>query len=244
MSLMRGLLTGTQGLTWVSLLSACAFFLPAQLAQAQTYTVLHSFNGADGAAPAAGLTVAGPGTFYGTTSLGGVGCSGGGCGTVFRLRQSDSGWVLTTLYNFTMGSDGYFPTSGVTIGGHGTLYGTAAGGTGTGCVGSACGLVFNLKPPAVPCRTSLCSWTETVVHQFTGPDGAGPEGALVFDQAGALYGTAEILNSGAGAVFKLTPSGTGWTLSVLYAFHGGLDGEQPASGVIFDSAGNLYGTRS
>ena len=81
---------------------------------------------------------------------------------------------------------------------------------------------------------------------FSG-DGRSPSGPLAFDGAGALYGTTS--NGGAhglwGTVFKLTPPGdpsAPWPGSVLYSFTGGPDGGQPRSGVIFDRAGNLYGT--
>ena len=84
-----------------------------------------------------------------------------------------------------------------------------------------------------------------VLYRFTGgADGAQPEDALVFDASGNLYGTA--LGGGccgSGTVFELTPNSDGtWTQSVLYSFTGGSDGGSPASAVIFDASGNLYGT--
>ena len=67
--------------------------------------------------------------------------------------------------------------------------------------------------------------------------------ALVFDQAGNIYGTTSAGGAyGFGVVFKLTRSGQSWTESVLWRFTGGSDGGNPLSGLIFDSAGNLYGT--
>jgi uncharacterized repeat protein (TIGR03803 family) len=84
--------------------------------------------------------------------------------------------------------------------------------------------------------------TLTVLHNFTGPDGIGPSGALVFDSVGNLYGTTLQIQggrAGLGAVFKLGPSGN---VSVLYIFNGAPDGAYPSSGVVRDNAGNLYGT--
>ena len=77
-----------------------------------------------------------------------------------------------------------------------------------------------------------------------GSDGYVPDGTLTFDQAGSLYGTT--LEGGAygyGTVFKLTPgSGGKWKKNVIHQFGGGPDGAHPFAGVVFDTAGNLYGT--
>jgi uncharacterized repeat protein (TIGR03803 family) len=91
---------------------------------------------------------------------------------------------------------------------------------------------------------------ETVVYNFQGgADGAGPEGTLIADASGALYGTTTYggvygcaFNAGCGTVFKLTPQGSSYTHSVLYAFAGGTDGDGPGSGVVTDAQGALYGT--
>jgi len=85
-----------------------------------------------------------------------------------------------------------------------------------------------------------------VLHKFTGPpDGAGPNGSLIVDKAGNLYGTTVnggLGEVGDGTVFKLTPNPDGtWTETVLYVFNGSY-GNGPGSGLIFDNAGNLYGT--
>jgi uncharacterized repeat protein (TIGR03803 family) len=95
------------------------------------------------------------------------------------------------------------------------------------------------------CKTALCPWTETVLYRFTGgSDGGNPQnGDLLIDPSGILYGTTYFGGAyGMGVVFSLTPSKGGWTYSVLYSFTGGNDGANPVSGVISDSAGNLYGT--
>jgi len=87
---------------------------------------------------------------------------------------------------------------------------------------------------------------EAVLHHFgTGTDGAAAYGRVIFDAAGNLYGTTAFGGtSGAGIVFELAnpEAPAGWTESILYNFSGGSDGSQPYGGLIFDSAGNLYGT--
>lgn len=224
------------------LLALLAIVLVAMLAlpsQAQTFSVLHAFTGAgDGSVPSSGLTIDRAGNFYGTTSSGAA-----GYGTVFKLSRAGSGWLLTTLYQFQGGDDGGLPQARVVFGPDGSLYGTtSSGGTGSGTV-------FNLKPPTTNCRSSSCPWTETVLYRFTGgSDGGQPGyGDLTFDGAGNIYGTTSYggegcaAYAGCGVVFKLTRSGAAWTESVLYHFQES-DGQTPFSGVIFDSAGNLYGT--
>jgi uncharacterized repeat protein (TIGR03803 family) len=99
--------------------------------------------------------------------------------------------------------------------------------------------VFELTP-------SNGGWTVSTLYSFTGGnDGANPFSGLVFDSAGNLYGTTYAGGSnGFGTVFRLAPSGSEWTLSVLYTFQGGNDGGSPLGGLIFDASGNLYGTTS
>jgi uncharacterized repeat protein (TIGR03803 family) len=208
--------------------------------QAQAFSVLHDFTGgADGQYPFSGVTVGGPGVLYGTTSEGGMHDNG----VVFKLAQGRLGWVLYPLYEFPGGSGGFNPLGPVTVGPNGALYGTTEfGGSGSGT-----GTVFELRPPATGCKAFICYWSETVLHSFNGNDGAFPfYGALIFDQAGNIYGATEV--GGAhddGTVFELTPSGGGWTESVLHSFNdNGIDGYEPWYGVIFDPAGNLYGTTS
>ena len=208
--------------------------------------LLHSFSGGkDGETPYTGLTVDKAGNLYGTTLYAESGpCYGRGCGGVFKLSYHGSGWVFTPLYSFQGGNDGSCPTARVTVGPDGSLYGTTRGQADYPCVPSGYGTVFSLRPPPTGCTTALCPWTETVLHTFTGgADGANPEAELIFDQAGNLYGTTVAGGqNGNGVVFQLTPAGSGWTEHVLYNFTGGADGGSPAAGLIFDPAGNLYGT--
>jgi uncharacterized repeat protein (TIGR03803 family) len=215
-------------------------FLLLPSAQAQTYSVIYNFTGGtDGAFPEAGLTMDKAGSLYGTAYQGGSSDRG----TVFKLVHKGSGWVLSPLYSFTGRADGGAPVARVVFGPDGSLYGTTVFG-GHNC-GSGCGTVFNLKPSASACKAALCPWTETVIYSFGGfSDGANPGyGDLTFDKAGHIYGTTIFGGSNAqGVVYKLTSSGGGWTESAIYLFTGGGDGANPYSSVIFDDAGNLYGT--
>ncbi len=228
--------------------------LSAQPAQGQTYQVIYNFTGGgDGAYPVAGLTLDRAGNLYGTAPFGGYpggGCTlygFVGCGTVFKLAPSQSGWRFSTLYSFHGGTDGAWPYAGVMLGADGNLYGeTLRGGkTGRGAF-SSCGTAFQLKPPATPSS----SWQETVIYRFQGGDnGSGPfSGYLVSDQAGNLYGTTDgVVTTGGGCggdttAYELSPSQSGWTQSVLYRYTGGSNGSGTNGGLILDGAGNLYGT--
>ena len=225
------------------------WFTTAIVAQAQTLNVLYSFprSGNVGYTPYSGVVMDQAGRLYGTNSVGGE----YGNGTVYRLARAGSGWIATGLYSFQGGTDGASPEANVAFGPDGTLYGTTNYG-GTGGNGGY-GTVFNLRPPATVCKAATCPWMETVLHRFTGgSDGgfgiydASPfAGTLVLDQAGNIYGTTPIGGAyGYGVVFELALSGGSWTETVLWNFTGGSDGSYPLSGVIFDSAGNLYGTAS
>ena len=211
-----------------------------QATQAQTLTVLHSFsasqNGAGGSAPFAGVTFDQQGRIYGTTYYGG----GHGDGVVYRLVREGEGWILSPIYSFgSQPHDGILPYARVVFGPDGLLYGTTSYGGAEGY-----GTVFSLQPPATACKVALCPWLETTLYSFTnGADGGYPQfGDLIFDQAGNMYGTTYGGGtSGEGVVFKLTRSNSGWAESVIWNF-GGSSGCCPYGGMIFDSAGNLYGT--
>jgi len=222
----------------VVLLALTLFVLLAATAQAQNYTVLHVFSGhGDGGNPFAGVTLDRQGRIYGMTPYGGSYQDG----VVFRLVREGEAWVLSPIYSFgSQEHDGTTPFDRVILGPDGVLYGTTSYGGAQGY-----GTVFSLRPPATACKTVLCPWLETVLYSFTGgADGANPDyGDLVFDQSGNLYGTTVYGgSSNLGVVFKLTRSGSAWTESVLWNFARGDDGSYPISGVIFDPAGNLYGT--
>jgi uncharacterized repeat protein (TIGR03803 family) len=249
--------------------------------------VLHSFAGGnDGVYPNGGLVEDKKGHLYGTTGYGGgSGCSGAGCGIVFKVASDGTESIL---YTFTGGSDGGRPNGSLLADKAGDLYGTTVAGGYTGglCYSFGCGSVFKLAPGG----------TETVLYYFTsGNDGQNPNGGLIADTSGNFYGTTEAGGPyDAGTIFKLAANGTE---TVLYAFdvhystgiggplarvtrdgagdlfttvQGGLygggavfelaadgtanvvysfcaqagcsDGESPASNLILDKSGNLYGT--
>src|ERR1022692_4527375 len=213
-------------------------------AQAQTYSVLHTFAGADGANPSAGLIGDPAGNLYGTTYYGGGGNCGnqignGGviilpCGVVFKLDPAGN---VTVLHAFSE-SDGGNPNGGLLRDSAGNLYGTTVnGGAGRGC-SYGCGAVFKLDTAG----------NETLLHSFTGTpnDGGGafPNSGLIWDPALGLCGTASVGGAYQDVlVFTLDPAANGF--SVLYTFMGSdgkLDWRQPNAGLIQDPAGNLYGT--
>jgi hypothetical protein len=154
------------------------------------------------------------------------------------------GYTETALYTFTGGKDGNYPNGGLISDAKGNLYGTTdLGGDGFGGSAGAygCGVVFELSPPA----NGTGSWTETVLYNFAGGDGCNPNGGMIFDAKGNLYGTASGGSAGGGVVFELSPpaNGTGsWTETVLYTFNPISGASDPDGGLIFDSEGNLYGT--
>jgi uncharacterized repeat protein (TIGR03803 family) len=215
-----------------------------------TESILHSFQGGnDGEQPSSSLIFDQAGNLYGTTAEGGgnAACTDG-CGTVFKLSPNGSGsWTETILYSFgTNGgtSDGAYP-EGVIFDKSGNLYGATASGGVDRCGDDEypCGTVFELTP------SGGGGWIETIIYAFSGQQGGyDPNGALIFDQVGNLYGTTPgggLYGCGdneCGAVFELSPNGSGrWTETALYSFQGGSDGQNPAAGLTFDKAGNLYG---
>ncbi len=217
-------------------------------ARAQTFQVIHSFQWTDGANPQAGLTIDAAGNLYGTTFAGG---SGRGYGSVFRLRHSGSAWILDPLYRFTGGNDGGYPFGRVALAADGTLYGTTSCGTLPACKSGVAGTVFHLTPAPTAPKTALAPWNESVLYSFTGgSDGEFPQGDLTFDQSGNIYGTTieggvfNCSGNRCGVVYKLTPSGAGWTETVLYAVQNNGDGAYPFDGVVFDASSNLYGVLS
>ena len=191
---------------------------------------IYTFSGPDGANPFNSVIFDNAGNLYGTTTAGGS----SGNGTVFELSPAGGGgWTEKVIYSFQGGNDGSSPTAGLAFDQFGNLYGaTSNGGAGGG------GTIFELTP-------SGGSWTHNLLYSFTGNPNCGPWASPTLDSAGNLYDTT--LCNGAfnlGNVFKLTPSGGGWTYTSLHDFTGGSDGATPYSTALPDGAGNLFGTAS
>jgi uncharacterized repeat protein (TIGR03803 family) len=196
-----------------------------------TEKVLYSFgHDNDGSQPVGDLIFDAAGNLYGVTAFGGAHKTG----IVFELTPTTSGpWTESVLHDFEGGTDGYAPVGSLIFDAAGNLYGvTNRGGD------NYQGRVFQLSPIAG-------GWTETALHDFDagGVDGTYPEGGVIFDTSGNLYGTTSSGGvHGDGIVYELSPvAGGNWTETVLHAFHGA-DGTGSCSGLIFDGSGNLYGT--
>jgi len=239
---------------------------PAKKGDPWTETVLYVFKGNasnDGASPFGGLVIDSAGNLYGTTGYGGTGdCvllgTKMGCGTVFELsppKQKGGNWTETVLYSFPSAKQGYVPWGNLVFDSAGNLYGATEFGGGFGTCDQNiylyCGTVFKLSPPA----TKGGKWTEKVLHAFRGgTDGANPNGGLVLDDKGAIYGTTYAggnqncdydASLGCGTAFELKPPskrGGAWLEKQLHVFTGANDGGQPNGGLIFDAKGSLYGT--
>jgi uncharacterized repeat protein (TIGR03803 family) len=189
-------------------------------AQTLNEVVLHNFASfAGGTNPQAGVIRDADGNLYGTTVYHG---SPSNAGAVYKVDKTGR---ETVLYSFTGHPDGYWPLAGVIRDADGNLYGTTSRG------GAAdAGIIYKVDPAG----------QETVLYSFTGwGDGANPQGELVRDSAGNLYGTTPWGGVGMGVVYKLDATGH---QTVLYTFRGAADGGHPYAGVILDDAGNLYGT--
>ena len=199
---------------------------------AEIVNVIYSFAGdEDGEYADTDLETDSAGNIYGTTVLGGD----FGSGTVFRLNPTTNGWVHTVLYSFTSGNDGGEPYKGVTLDREGNLYGTAVTGGSGSCEGG-CGVVYKLT-------NSGGTWTQAVIHAFTGgDDGAGPGSRVTVDQSGNVYGMTPTGGTyGLGTVYKLQPNGGTWDFQVIHTFTGGADGSSGSAGRMLLNHGRLYG---
>jgi uncharacterized repeat protein (TIGR03803 family) len=171
---------------------------PSEQGGAWTEAILYSFKGAkDGQSPGASVIVSANGSLYGTTESGG----GSGAGTVYRLTPPSEGggaWSESVVYAFKgKPNDGAIPNGAVCMGKSGALYGvTEEGGA------SNKGIAFELTPPGQAGE----AWTETVLHSFSGTDGAYPYFGLTLAPSGVLFGTTQSGGpNGNGTVFELTP---------------------------------------
>ena len=201
---------------------------------APTYTRVFAFTGGPGgAAPRGALTGDGTGAWYGVAAGDEVACSEsapGECGLVFKLSPVGSHYVETVLYAFSgIVSNGQMvsalPNGTLALDRNGVLYGTTVSGGSAGF-----GNVYSLTP-------GPGGYVEADIYDFQNSiDGAYPNGGLVVDAAGALYGTNQ------STAFKLTPSGPGYAVSTLHRFRDReLDGASPGP-LVVDAAGRMFGT--
>ena len=200
-----------------------------QITPAGLLTVLHSFQGSDGAMPSAGLVEGSDGLFYGTAERG---APNGELGSVFRITTSGE----VTILHYFNGLDGSFPRAALVQGRDGGFYGTTvSGGTNKGTNGDN-GTVFKITPSGL--FTSLFS--------FNGRNGSRPTAGLVQGSDGSFYGTTSeggpdydgTTIVGHGTVFKITPEGV---FASLYALNG-TDASDPEAGLVEGSDGQFYGT--
>jgi uncharacterized repeat protein (TIGR03803 family) len=194
-----------------------------KISPAGNETIVHTFNfiGNDGGFPIGGSLISdSSGNLYGATELGG---SNGGGGTVYKIDKAGN---ETILAGFDFGSTGYEPYGSLLLNAEGNLYGTTLfGGTFNE------GVAFKVDT----------SGNETVLYNFSGMsgDGAEPNGGLVQDSAGNLYGTT--FGGGGdffGTAFEIGPSGAE---TILHSFSSN-DGRFPESGLVMDAHGNLFST--
>ena len=183
-----------------------------------SFQVLYSFvGGADGATPRAGVIADASGNLYGMTSSGGTAAAG----VIYTLGSTGKEGLLYTFKGLT---DGETPTTTLTRDSVGNLYGTAGSSSGNGF-----GVVFRLDPGG----------NETLLYTFSGgADGGFPNGGVVRDPAGNIYGT--VTGGGTlanGLVYKIDPNAV---KTELHTFSGP-DGDEPAGDLVQDAAGNLYG---
>jgi uncharacterized repeat protein (TIGR03803 family) len=152
--------------------------------------------------------------------------------TMFMLATTSAFAAQETVLASLDTARGRYPAAGLVFDSAGNLYGTTTlGGT------HGLGTVFQLQP------LSGGGWKTVVVHNFAGGDeGRSPQGPLVVGPDGNLYGVMGEGGAGSvGIVFELSASSGSWKETVIYAFAGEPDAENPSGGLVFDNAGNLYG---
>jgi uncharacterized repeat protein (TIGR03803 family) len=221
----------------------------APLSAFAAYTELDAFtSGSSGANSFGPLIADKSGDLFGTSSAGGNGgCvryASTGCGTVFELTPPgapDGPWTETILYRFPGGNGPSLPVAGLSMDVAGDLFGMTTDGDVYGCTTSYCGTAFELTPPAKPGHP----WKAIILYRFSqGAGGFNPGSGLILDGAGNLYGTTQTYGPNYhGTVFRLSPPADRrgwWTETVLSGFDRG--GLWPIGNVVFDKAGNLYGT--
>jgi uncharacterized repeat protein (TIGR03803 family) len=205
-----------------------------------TLTTLFSGDSVVGSNFYSGVIIDSSGSLYGTAIAGGANNSG----TVYKLSPPTAPatqWSATALHNFTGGVDGAFVNSPLVMDTSGALYGTTQLG------GNGAGVVYKLTPRGGNCNPDAPDlWCEYVLYSFTGGrDGGQPNGGVILDGSGGLYGAASAGGANNwGVAFRLsppTPPSTPWIETVLYNFTGGKDGASPLSPLTL-AGGALYGT--
>jgi len=198
-------------------------------------TVLYNFTGGDdGFGPGSAVVFDKAGNLYGTTPDGGAFAEG----VVYQLAPNNGQWKQTVIHAFTGGDDGAVGSLGaLLLDATGSLYGVTELGGSYGA-----GVAFRIS-------RSGDTWNYTTVYAFQGlPDAGFPYGGLTADSHGRLYGTTYFDGAdGLGSVFQISAGPTVravWKESVLYSFQGDTDASFPTSTLVFDAAGNLYGTSS
>lgn len=188
---------------------------PGSAAGVWTKTILHTFTGenGDGYGPVGTLTNAPGGVLYGVTYQGGA----YGFGAVYQLTQAVGGdWNESIVYSFHGGKDGAWPSGTLALSSGGALYGaTSYGGTGACQVQNAppgCGVVFELAPPLAPGG----AWRHSVLHDFSGADGAQPWAGLALDGQGDIYGATAYGGSGP-CTLSYAPPGCGTVFELTHA---------------------------
>jgi uncharacterized repeat protein (TIGR03803 family) len=210
-----------------------------------TYSTLYSFlGGYDGETPMGGLIRDAAGALYGVTNSGGTGLNCDyGCGTVFKLTPTASGYVESLIYSFQNLTDGAYPSQALTMDAAGNLYGLAQGGSYINPFG---GTAFELSPTSN-------GYIESTLYQFQ-PFPSQNENFLTFSSPlvlggdGRLYGTtangggvcAERTVTGCGTVYALTPRAHAYHLQLLHQFTGKPDGAVPGGLTLVGR--QLYGT--
>jgi uncharacterized repeat protein (TIGR03803 family) len=220
---------------------------PASPGGAWSETVIYNFAYSQGGAGTTGKNPGGValarGNLYVTTQYGGPGCCGrgsNGYGNVVELKPpalAGGAWLAKQIFAFGGGTGGMYPLyqgGALASDAGGNLYGAAMSGTGV--------VVFELLPPS----SGNGSWTETELYDVGSYASYAVE-PVVLDQSGNVYGTSAMASAAIGTAFKLEPPtapGQPWTALTLYTFSSGSpqNGYAPSGGLVFDKAGNLYGT--
>lgn len=195
------------------------------------YQVMVNFSGTSpgflGGRANGRLLVDDDGVVWGTTEMGGA--NGTGYGTVFKYNPSAQSF--TTLHSFNLGGNGGFPRSGLVDGGDGFLWGTASS-----------------SPNGVIYKVNKATGAVTVAYAFPSSpttEGSKPEGELLPDGAGNLWGTTiDGGTSGNGVLFKFNTATSTYTAMVKFTGNdtGAYPGRQPSGPLVMDDDGAIWGT--